>query len=202
MAATKRHRRKSSSHGHRRRRRATTNPVAPHRRRRARRNPGRSMASGVGSYFTNSLWLIGGGLGTRLGTEAVLGAGNTGILGYGANVLTAVILGWAVGKGMKNRSAGASVTLGGILATVLRIVQEKTPFGQYAQQAFGQSGIGDLGVGEYITGPFFQPMQIQNTQWPNQTLPAVIQNLQRPAAAPMRGIGARSGDARMDMSRF
>lgn len=159
---------------------------------------------GLGSYVTASVWAIAGGVGTVAGTEALLGAKNTGILGYGANFLAAVLLGQLVGKGMKNKQAGVAVTLGGVVATVARIIRDRTPFGQYVNQAFGQSGIGDWGVGEYIQSTSFQPMQIQSNQWPAQVLPAVIQNLQARAAAPapMQGLGRRSAGARQDLTRF
>jgi hypothetical protein len=145
-------------------------------------------------------------VGTRAGTQAVLGARNTGPIGYIANGIAAVILGQLVGKGMKNQAAGRAVTLGGFLGVVARAIQEYTPFGQYVTGAFGTSGLGDWGIrglGDYTPSTFFQPMQQQSSQWPAQVFPASITNAIAAAApAPMRGLGARTAGARQDVTRF
>lgn len=150
------------------------------------------MSRGVGGYLTTSLWAIAGMVGTRAGTQAVLGASNTGAIGYAGNAVMAIVLGQLVGKGMKNQAAGRAITLGGFIGIAARVIQEKTPFGSYVTQAFGTSGVGDWGIrglGEYIPNTFFQPMQMQNTQWPAQVLPAAVN---RPmASAGTAGLGNR-----------
>lgn len=197
-----RRRRRSNPVVHRRRRRRSA-AVRSHRRR-SRRNPSAvARGLGVGSvtgYVTQGLWAIGGMLGTRMGTEAVLGAKNAGIFGYIGNIVAAVLLGQVVGRGMKNQAAGRAVTFGGILGTVARAVTEFTPFGSYVTQAFQVQGVGDWqvrGLGEYIQNPSFQPMQQQNTNWPTQVIPAVIARTAA-AAGPraMAGMGSRYNESR------
>jgi hypothetical protein len=152
------------------------------------------VAGGVGNYLTFSLWAIAGMLGARAIPEALLGASNTGLMGYGANVLTAIVGGPLVGKVFKNRRAGVAFTVGGILSIVARAISEYTPFGAQIKQAFALQGVGDwgmAGLGEYLTSnQYAQPLQQQNVDWPAQ-VPArtFVRAAQVMPPATMSGLG-------------
>lgn len=186
-------------YGHRRRRHSyRSNPRGYHRRRRSysrrrRHNPA-GLTGGIGSYVTFSLWAIAGMLGSRAIPEALLGGKNTGLLGYGANVATALAGGPILGKILRNRRAGAAFTVGGILATVARAITEYTPFGAQVKQAFALQGVGDWGIsglGEYIANPYAQPLQMQNTDWPAMVPSSSFVRAGMPAlpAPAMSGLG-------------
>lgn len=117
--------------------------MARHRHSRKRRNP--SSMSGV-------LPLVGGvvvgGLATRMIPQAILGASNTGIMGYGANAAVAIIGGWGVGKW--NKTAGMGVLGGGLAALAIRVYQDYT-------SGAASAGSSDGTMGLYIASPFNPP---------------------------------------------
>jgi hypothetical protein len=131
--------------------------------RRHRRNPS------LGGFDLKSVLKLGagaavGGYATRKLTQTVLGASNTGAMGYVANAGMALALAWAAKKFMSGEIADG-VLAGGMAATFLRIYSEK--FSGVAQiaaaatgtqsPASGTSGLGDIefsndGLGMYIDG--------------------------------------------------
>ena len=110
-------------------------------RRIAHRNPNLSSGKGL---LMHGIWGAAGAVGSRVLPQMFLGAGNTGFMGYAANVGTGLVLGWAAKK-FVGREAGASVIFGMAIALVLRLVQDFTPFGQYVTQG-NLGAIGDMGV--------------------------------------------------------
>ncbi len=121
---TKRRNRKGGSvllgNRHRARRR---NPVFHVRRR--RRNP-----VGLGDFkqlATSAGAAIAGGVLTRTIPETVLPTQNKGILGYGLNVASALLLGMGAGKFFGD-AIGAAVTLGGFVMTAGRVIDDYTPW--------------------------------------------------------------------------
>ena len=153
--STRRRRTRKANAGHRRMHRRRTNPGkvvvryrnrATRRRRHVRRNPG-SSGGGIVGLFTNALWAIGGAVGTKVITQAVLGASNTGVMGYIGNAVTAFGLSLVVGKFFKNPAAGHAVLTGGVIAIVLRLISDFTPLGSYTSQI----GLGDYQVSNWVT---------------------------------------------------
>jgi hypothetical protein len=173
---------------HRRRRRATSNPSSYRRRRRSRvanrhhrrrRNPGISGAlSGTTGMFKNALSVIGGAVGSRYATQLALGASNTGAIGYLANAIAALALGWAAGKFMKSPQVGAMVTLGGFTGLALRMLSDLTPIGQYVNLSLSGAGKGgDVGIGLITDTTFYVPTVFQNGSMTNAMVPNQLTQL-------------------------
>lgn len=100
--------------------------------------------------LTNTLWASGGAVGTRALTQIVLQSNNAGAIGYLGNAGIAVGLGLVAEK--VNENAGNMVLLGGLVATVLRIAQEKLFAGSAISQQLALQGMGDaeFGLGEFL----------------------------------------------------
>jgi hypothetical protein len=116
------------------------------RRRSTRRNP----APHIGGLVTNALWIILGAVGSKLLTQAVLGAKNSGVFGYGGNAIATALLGFGTSKMLKNESAGNAVIAGGVVQIVLRALTDFTPFGKYTSA---------LGLGDYLASNFVTPQR-------------------------------------------
>jgi hypothetical protein len=88
----------------------------------------------------------------------VLGEKNTGAMGYGGNVLTAIALAWAAHK-FAGREIASGVAAGGIAAVIMRLWSEKVS----QTSPVAMSGyLGDLdfsgdGLGAYIASGFPLP---------------------------------------------
>jgi hypothetical protein len=156
MAKTKTHRkhhtgprprRRPTAHNPARHHRARTKPNRIHHR---RRNP---MGAGWGAQITSALYIIAGAVGSRLGTNAVLGSKNTGFLGYGANLAAGGILAWIAKGVLKNAQAAREVFSGAVVGVVLRLFSDYTPFGTYTSQ---------LGMGDYLVSNWVAPQRYAN----------------------------------------
>ena len=135
MARRKKNRRKSNPAG---RTRKAKRMNSRHRR----RNPGGLprpadwLALGAGAVV--------GGLGATSLPQMILGAGNTGIMGYLAMAASTAVL--AVAGHMllgKNVMLTSGIVAGGTGALIKRVVGDYTPFGQYLNANAGASGLGD-----------------------------------------------------------
>lgn len=170
---------------HRRRSRRRSVAAAPRRRRstsvrrRSRRNPsiGRGPG-GMGGFVQQGLWAIGGAVGSKLLTQAVLGSANQGFMGYGANLASAFALGTVVKTVLKNQSAGNAVILGGVIQTLLRVLIDKTPFG---------SRVSNLGMGDYMAQNFLTPQRVVDGLNSAQLAPPVM------PSAPAKGMAGVYG---------
>ena len=156
--ARPRKRKKSAGHkrSYARRRPARMNPRrrrrnTRHHHRSYRRNP--SM-SGITQLFIDAGWTAVGGVGSRTLTQFALGSSNTGIMGYGANLLSGLLISWGVRSFLKNGSAGNYVIIGTLLGIIFRAVQDFTPFGQYASLS---------GLGDFMTTTFWSPRGFVNS---------------------------------------
>lgn len=114
--------------------------MARHRHSRKRRNP--SAMTGVVPLVGG---VIAGGLGARMIPQAVLGASNTGIMGYAANGAVAVAGGLLLGRW--NKSAGMGFLGGGLAALAIRVYQDYT-------SGAGAAGSSDGTMGLYIGSSF------------------------------------------------
>jgi hypothetical protein len=151
MARRRKNRRRKSTPagGTRRRRRTNTG-----RRANRRRNPGTMgrpmdwLALGGGAII--------GGLGATSLPQMVLGASNTGPMGYLGMAAATALLAFATHMiGKKNVMLTSGVIAGGAGALIKRIIGDYTPFGQYLNAQSGQSGMGD-----YLSGWNFPVPQI------------------------------------------
>jgi len=112
-----------------------------------KRNPPRRSVGGIGGLATSALFVIVGAVGSRLGTQALLGARNAGFMGYlgnaGAGVGLSMLARWL----MKSREASNAILLGTAVGIVLRVIADYTPLGEYARAA----GLGDYQVSNFVT---------------------------------------------------
>ncbi len=185
--ARRRHRRRSNPS------RVVYRTRRSHRRvgsRRRRHNAGRSGGTGITGLFTNALWLVGGAVGTKVLTQAVLGAKNTGFMGYIGNAVAAFGLSLLVGKLLKNPAAGKSVLAGGIVALVLRLLSDYTPLGQYTSQI----GMGDYQVSNWVTPQRYKDaLNSAEVEIPAGWAPQVIASNAAPGAPGMASYGGSGG---------
>jgi hypothetical protein len=141
MAKTKKHHHKAKGYTHHRSNTGRT------KHRKYRRNAGVGMG-GLVPMVTNGAFVIIGALGSKLGTQAILGTKNVGVLGYAGNAAVGGVLWFITEKIMKNRAASTGVISGTIVQILLRIINDYTPFGQYVSQ---------LGMGDYQMQSFVTP---------------------------------------------
>lgn len=145
----------------RRRRRSYANKMHVVRRRRHRNPFGISGREVVGT----ALWAIAGGVATRAIPQLLLKDGNTGIMGYGANALTAGVLAFAADRFIGG-SAGKGVLLGGLVMLGGRIIADffgKTlvsfgdVFGTTGTSGLGAHGDPSFDLGLYVPNEFVVP---------------------------------------------
>lgn len=108
-------------------------------------------------------WLQGGAgvlagvVGARAIPQMILGASNTGAMGYAANAAAAAGLGWLAHMFFpRSRVLTASVIAGGFAGLIARIISDKTSYGQY----LSLTGIGDYGMGLYLKSNFPNPPRL------------------------------------------
>jgi hypothetical protein len=150
-AGTTRRRRRAPMVMHFRRRHSPKrrNPIRTNRRHYRRRNPGAAGGgtSGIGSLVYSSIFVIVGAVGSKLATQAVLQANNTGIWGYAGNAIATFAMSFVAHKFMRNPAAARAIATGGVAQIVLRLMADYTPLGQFA----GQTGLGDYMVSNFVT---------------------------------------------------
>ena len=140
---------------------------------------------------------VANGIITRSVPQLVLGAGNTGVVGYGANAAAAVAGAWLI-KSMFGHKAGTGAIVGGFTALAQRIMQDLvgSKLGD-----LGLSGDLDFDLGFYIgnsfplptagNGPFLLNSGYSGGPMPSVSVggPAIV-----PAALPA-GAAAATADA-------
>lgn len=187
-AAARRPAKKQNTGG---RHRAAHRPAA--RRPVARRH--NAGGNSPGGLVTNALWLIGGAVSTKLLTQSVLGAKNTGVMGYVGNALAAFGLSLLAAKLLHNQAAAKSILAGGVVQIVLRAIGDYTPFGEFAKS---------FGMGDYLASNFVTPQRYADAlnsaevEIPNGWAPRVVQSNAPPAqiAAGVAGYGNSMYSAR------
>lgn len=137
---------------HSKKKRATakrSNPAGRRQVRKVVRHRRRSNPAGLGrpmDWLQGGAGVIAGVVGTRAIPQLVLGPSNTGPMGYVANAVAAVGLGWLTHMLFpRNSVLTTSVIAGGFAGLLSRIIAEKTPFGG----TLSLSGLGDWGLGLY-----------------------------------------------------
>ena len=146
LFASNRPRRRRVRHSNRRRR--SSNPRVVHViRNRRRRNPGfGDSLRGIGGL---ALWGTVGAIASRAIPATFMSSSNTGIMGYGMNLVVAVGGGMLMGKFMGG-GVGEKFTAGGVIATALRIFTD-----QFSSMAASFGLRGDLDF--YIQNSFTAP---------------------------------------------
>jgi hypothetical protein len=114
------------------------------------RNPILGMSSG--DLIVETAAAVANGVATRVIPQMILGANNTGIMGYGANAVAALAGAWLAGK--FSMKAGHGALLGGAVAIASRILSDTM-----GQNALGGGLSGDLGgeLGFYIQQDYVLP---------------------------------------------
>lgn len=189
-----RRRKKNPFAGFARKRRRSSGFKLARRSFRRRRNPS------VGGFDVAELMKIGAGafvgsVATRGLTQAILKDKNTGWMGYGANALAAVLLGFAASKVGASKSVATGVAAGGMAALFMRIWSEKV---SQTTAAAAMSGLGDIdfsdnGLGDYVDSSFSLPSVSQ----PNGNYQVVM-----PAGSAPKGASAGTDAPGGSVSRF
>lgn len=146
MASKKTHKRKSSASRSNAGTRRASKKMS-HKRAR-RHNP-----AGLGrpiDWVKGGAGVIGGAVGSRV-IPQLAGSANTGAMGYGLNLLTAVGLGFLAHMALKDVVITAGVIAGGFAATFVRIATDQTQYGQYLALS---------GVGDYVVWNFSSPQRV------------------------------------------
>lgn len=169
-----------------------------------RRNPILGITSGT---IGKALGVIGGAIGSKFITQLALGGNNTGIMGYGGNLVASIALGWGASKITKDNDFGMMVTVGGIAALVLRVLSDNTSIGQYVNLSLAGIGKGgDTGLGIIQDSSFPVPQVAQPGSMTSFITPRATRNYVAGAvsaagaqAAQMSaaGSGAKAGMGRM-----
>jgi hypothetical protein len=122
----------------------------------------------VTGMLSSALYAIGGAVGSKALTQAVLGNNNTGYVGYGANLAAAFVIGKVVGMVSKNKQAENAAILGGVIQVVSRFLVDKTPLGAKITAA----GFGDYVMQTTLVPPTLIPGSRYQyvTPWPQQMI--------------------------------
>lgn len=136
--------------------------------RKKKRNPS-GLAATIGSpkdLITGGVAGLVSAIATRQLPQLILGAGNTGIEGYGANAITAVVATWAAGA-FGGAAAGRGALIGGLVILLDRVLSEQvSPISSY----LSLSGVGDANayskLGTVRTGYYSHP----NLQLPDGSM--------------------------------
>lgn len=160
--------------------------VARHRR---RRNPS-IIGRSTGLLKTGLLALL-GLIVTRQLPQVLLGQRNTGVLGYAANFVTALVAAAAAGRTI-GKESGQAVAIGGMLYLVNRALTENfSPIGRWASL----SGVGDAaaagGLGRIQPG--YSPVPVVRGPDGQPIIPAALQPSVVPAPAGVSGLRAVAG---------
>ena len=159
MAASKRKTKRASAQRKAGTRRRTTKKMYVAKRRHSRRigNPGR-----VVEYVKAGAAVVGGAVGSKLATQAILGASNTSWMGYGGNLVATGLLGWGAHVAFKDKLISQMVIAGGIAQVIVRMIGDYTPYGQY---------LSGSGVGDYQASAFLTPQRMM----PNALMSAALE---------------------------
>lgn len=149
MAQTKKRKRTRIHHRSRGGRFASNTPRRPVMHHRPRRhNPGRGR---VGELVKTSLAVIGGAVGSKVGTQMILGTNNTGVFGYLGNAVAGGILAWAAKAFVRDPAIAQGIIIGTAVQIILRVIGDQTSFGSYLSLS---------GLGDYMATNVVQPQRL------------------------------------------
>ena len=159
------------------------------RRHSRRRNPG---GVNVMDYLKLGASVVGGAVGSKMVTQAVMSASNTGITGYFGNLVATIALGWGAKMAFRDEKIAQGVIGGGLAQVIVRALTDNTPYGAQLSGA---------GLGDYQANwNFWNPMRVAPGYPPRSyALPAGNQTASMPVvthAAPNGAARAGMGDQR------
>lgn len=166
------------------------NPVYSMRRVHRRRNAG--VAGLTSGMLGQAVGVIAGAVGSKYITQLALGGNNTGLMGYAGNAIATVALGWGAKKVTKSEAFGNSVMVGGLVALVLRAINDNTAIGSFVNLSLAGAGKGgDTGIGIIQDSSFPLPQvpvagSMTSFQTPRNTRNYVAANM--PKVAPSTGV--------------
>lgn len=173
----------------RKQRRAASRVNSAGRRRAKRSNPaGRRTRrrSNPAGFRMSELLVLGGGavVGAsvpKIASQAILGAKNSGVMGYAANLAGTGLLAWAANQFLpRQRAFAVGILAGGVGQVIGRIIADYTQFGSYINQ---------LGMGDYMASNFVSPQIL-----PNALDSAMSSNgVQAPVVVQSAGAGMPAG---------
>lgn len=169
-------------------------PVFASKKRQARHNPDlTAILKKPVDVLTHGLYATGGLLMTRQVPQLVLGSRNVGLIGYGANIIVALIAGAAAGAAF-GPAAGASVMIGGGLYTVSRALTEQTPIGKHLVLSGAGDPIACGNLGALVPGYFAHPAVINRATGEPEIPEAIVRAVLRqiPVAAPAAATASTS----------
>lgn len=153
-----------------------------------RHNPG--LGGGVGSMVTNAAFAILGAIGSKLGTQMILGSNNVGWVGYAGNAGVGFGLWLLFEKMFHNRAAATGIATGTVIQLLLRAINDYTPFGQYVSQL----GMGDYQMQSFVTPQILvDPLNSAEMAIPDGWAPKMIAPAPAAAAASGKGMGSLYG---------
>lgn len=124
------------------------NPVYSMRRVRHGRRRNAGVAGLTSGMLGQAVGVIAGAVGSKYITQLALGGNNTGLMGYAGNAIATVALGWGAKKVTKSEAFGNSVMVGGLVALVLRAINDNTTIGSFVNLSLAGAGKGgDTGIG-------------------------------------------------------
>ena len=136
----------------------------------------------MGNLIMQAVGVAGGAIGSKMLTQIVLGASNTGFMGYLGNAVATALLGWGAHAVSKSKDLSSSIIVGGATQILIRMMTDLTPFGQ---------AVAGTGLGDYQVANFWMPPRLASpstatyaTDW--APAPAV-------AAAAAPGLGSYWG---------
>lgn len=181
----------SYTHRRRTRRRSVASNPSPRRRYSRRRNTGyhrrrntgrRRNPGMLGGAMGKAVGFIGGAAITKIITDRLPAALNTGFIGYISTALVALVSGKVIGKIAKSASLGTDMVIGGMAYLVLRVIQDMFP--NFANSLpFGLKGMGLIAPSNFYTPQVNLNGSMSSFVRP-AGVPAAI-----PVAAGMRGLG-------------
>jgi hypothetical protein len=159
--------------------------------RRRRRNVGHASSRfAMGNTVINGIFVIAGALGTKLITQMVLQANNTGWIGYGVSALVGAVLWFATDKTLHNPAASAGIIAGTVVQIIIRLINDYTPFGQYVSQ---------LGMGDYQAQAFLTPQVLVDPYNSAQIqFPAALRAMMAPAPSTAANMSKSAGVSGFD----
>ncbi len=161
------------------------------RRHSRRRNPG---GVNVMDYLKLGASVVGGAVGSKMLTQAVMSTSNTGVTGYFGNLVATIALGWGAKMAFRDEKIAQGVIGGGLAQVIVRALSDNTPYG---------AALSGAGLGDYQTGwNFWNPMRVSPGYPPRSyALPAGSQTASMPVAsmpvvthaAPANAASAKAG---------
>jgi len=182
----KRSKSKKGSHKHRKSHNPFRRAKKMYARGRRRSSNPKLLSGGFNLLKFGAIALV-GLVATRQIPQWVLGTKNSSWIGYAANALTALVLGFAAHKFI-GKEAGGAVLIGGGLYTVSRVITEQvSPIGK----VLSLTGLGDPMALSGI-GPGYFPLPVPLDAAGNPIIPAEIRAAAVAAGAGMKGLEAGS----------